>query len=786
MRELMDLEEERKRRCGIGSDGNGQRTKEEKFSRESPNGLKGKQLKAECQKVEVNWLLHGVEDLAENLGTGGKKRVQAPKKIQEKRGLEGGMGPGSLGKDLHPFQCPMFLRHVRATSDMENLGARPPSCAWRRRLPQRPEDTKMFHGKESERRSSSRERKQTRGSQLNNVNEFAFLNLHGMHLSLLEASQCCSSLRICILSKNFLTDMSPLRSCTKLIKLDLHSNQIRIVPDKTFWVEMKELKLLYLHDNSFVKLKNVCSLSACPNLMALTLYDCPVSLKKGYRHVLVNSIWSLKILDHYVISDDEVIENWTLPERFKAFNKRLLCDITSVVAKGTNYEKEVGQMNGIISKINKIVAHNSPVVIVQRWIRGHLTRRMWTKPYLKGLPRKFVLPEKVTIKLPKKNEGKSMTKEDDKSDSETEEEKPTSPESKVKKFPKAKRVLKPYEIFPLKHKDLVSCALSELRKKESPIQPPKIKRHRVAKVSEEKKTVDQEMGLNFRMPVIKVHMSLPSIRKYSSEPREIKREIYHRPIYRLCHFIEGQSKFKISHRFERDKKKEATRTHGTLDFSPLYSIDRQYNNKEKVENVQKKIQFVAMLQIADEVANENVHEYLQEKNYLIKKRNKEQSKKLEESFQKFQETRLRLMDKFQERRNSFLEGAKFKAQERLMVGDMSNQHTTLAKELFQFDRYKGKQDIVMKNKRLVKEMKHMDKYNKELVKQMKKGRIKAIHKRHVEEQLIIHTIATQKASDRIQEVKNKVAAMKSHRVHVNLPYGHPKNSFLSSSFTFLK
>ncbi|XP_072505947.1 leucine-rich repeat and IQ domain-containing protein 3 isoform X2 [Notamacropus eugenii] len=641
----------------------------------------------------------------------------------------------------------------------------------------------MFHGRELEKRRSSQELEKISESSLDDGEESFLLHLHGSHLCGLDASQCSSSLRICILSKNYLIDMSPLQSCTKLIKLDLHSNQIRIVPDKRFWCEMKELKLLYLHDNSFVKLKNVCSLSACPNLMALTLYDCPVSLKKGYRHVIVNSIWSLKILDRYVISDEEVIENWPLPERFKAFNRRLFHDIAPVIIKDTNYEKEMLQVNDIISKINEIVAHNSPVTILQRWIRGHLTRRIWAKLYLKSLQREHVIsPKKKAIKAPKED----ARKEDEKSDKETEEEAPPSPGSKVETVHKEKGFPKLCGISASRYKALISCAVSALQKKEYPQQSMKLRHRKVFKVPEEEKIEDQEMDLNFRMPVIKVHMSPPSIYKYSSKPKEIKQEIYHRPVYRLCHFIDSQSKFKISHRLERDKKKEATRPGGTIDFAPLYSVDRQYRNKEKKENFQNKKQFVAMLHFDDEMTNENVQEYIQEKNHFIKKRNEDQNKKMEASAQKFQETRSKLMERFQERRGFFLEQAKLKAKERLMVEDMSNQITTLTKELFQYDRYKKKQDGMKKNKVIVKGMKETDKYHRELVKKMKKGRIKVIHKRHLEEKLIIHTIAAQKASDRMQEAREKVDAMKSHRVHVNIPFGHPRNTFLSNSFTFLK
>lgn len=43
--------------------------------------------------------------------------------------------------------------------------------------------------------------------------------------------------------------------------------------------------------------------------------------------------------------------------------------------QGSTYEDEIHNIKCIISKINAILAHNSPVLIVQRWIRGFLVRK---------------------------------------------------------------------------------------------------------------------------------------------------------------------------------------------------------------------------------------------------------------------------------------------------------------------------------------------------------------------------------------------------------------------------
>ncbi|KAK1801008.1 hypothetical protein P4O66_004669 [Electrophorus voltai] len=67
-----------------------------------------------------------------------------------------------------------------------------------------------------------------------------------------------------------------------------------------------------------VSKKNITGLSGCPRLSALTLYDTPLSLKVSYRHCVINSIWTLKALDNHVISDEEIMEDWHLPSKFRA------------------------------------------------------------------------------------------------------------------------------------------------------------------------------------------------------------------------------------------------------------------------------------------------------------------------------------------------------------------------------------------------------------------------------------------------------------------------------------
>ena len=90
---------------------------------------------------------------------------------------------------------------------------------------------------------------------------------------------------------------------------------------------MKHLKLLHLHDNPIGKIENLQNLSGCSKLMALTLYDTPLSLKKNYRHHVVNSLWALKALDNHVISDEEIIEDADFGGKFSALHRSFVINL---------------------------------------------------------------------------------------------------------------------------------------------------------------------------------------------------------------------------------------------------------------------------------------------------------------------------------------------------------------------------------------------------------------------------------------------------------------------------
>lgn len=213
------------------------------------------------------------------------------------------------------------------------------------------------------------------GRKVRELGQLHLVKLVGVHLRKIGDIAYCVNLRICILNNNFLTKIDDLASCRQLVKLDLHSNQISSIPGVAFWSGMRKLKIIHLHDNPLGKYETLQNLATCPSLMALTLYDTPLSLKRNYRHHVVNSIWSLKALDHHVISDEEIIEDAIFGGRFGTLHPAFRTDLCPPTLEDSDFQEEMYTIYLVEAYINHIQAHHSPVLIIQRFMRGYLTRK---------------------------------------------------------------------------------------------------------------------------------------------------------------------------------------------------------------------------------------------------------------------------------------------------------------------------------------------------------------------------------------------------------------------------
>lgn len=122
--------------------------------------------------------------------------------------------------------------------------------------------------------------------------------------------------------------------------------QIAKLPGPQFWAGLSDLQILYLHDNSISKLEYVQFMASSPSVAVLTLFNTPLSLKANYRHHVVNSLWSLKALDHYVVSDEEIIEDASFGGRFTPMCPNFNID-TYCTLKKVEYVNRLGLLKGV-------------------------------------------------------------------------------------------------------------------------------------------------------------------------------------------------------------------------------------------------------------------------------------------------------------------------------------------------------------------------------------------------------------------------------------------------------
>lgn len=238
------------------------------------------------------------------------------------------------------------------------------------------------------------------------LDEIKVIFLPISHIRKIEEISKCQFITVCILSNNFIINFDQLKNCKLLEKLDLHYNQITNLPDESFWESLKYLKLLLLHDNGISQFEDIKSLFCSPSLIALTLYNTPFSLKKSYRHQVVNSLFTLQALDYHVISDEEIIEDIKFSSNFAKFSPVLQINLCEENLKKKPFsvtreeiiEEQLNSVKKIERNIHQILVHGSPIHIIQRWIRGYFVRKNNSKKMMDIRKRLKIIQQKELSK----------------------------------------------------------------------------------------------------------------------------------------------------------------------------------------------------------------------------------------------------------------------------------------------------------------------------------------------------------------------------------------------------
>ena len=158
--------------------------------------------------------------------------------------------------------------------------------------------------------------------------------------------------------------------------LNLSYNHLTELPGQHFWKELTQLQFVYLNNNNLKHLGNTLNIRYARNLSHLSLHDNPIAQLDNYRHVILNKIASLTELDGIIAADEELIDGIKSIPRFAALSENLILrtDNSLLSDAHTSAESLVLFTKAVDKETHAILSHNSPVYIIQKFVRGFLIR----------------------------------------------------------------------------------------------------------------------------------------------------------------------------------------------------------------------------------------------------------------------------------------------------------------------------------------------------------------------------------------------------------------------------
>jgi hypothetical protein len=111
------------------------------------------------------------------------------------------------------------------------------------------------------------------------------------------------------------------------------------------------------------------------------MYNNPVSMHPQYRHIMVNVIPNVKLLDGGIVSDEELIEGAAFPLQSPYARHRPAFQMATPshdAQPHTSAQRQVWLINQDLRAVRTRARKLSPVITIQRYFRGFLVRRALT------------------------------------------------------------------------------------------------------------------------------------------------------------------------------------------------------------------------------------------------------------------------------------------------------------------------------------------------------------------------------------------------------------------------
>ena len=128
-----------------------------------------------------------------------------------------------------------------------------------------------------------------------------------------------------------------------------------------------------MHNNKISKWQDITNLVTLPQVLHITLFSNPVCTVPGYRHFLLNSCRTLLALDHYIVTDEERIEDASFGYRYRALNEFMKLHIPDY-AREKSAEQHLFNLEVDVYRLKRIFERNSPSIMIQAVCRGYRQR----------------------------------------------------------------------------------------------------------------------------------------------------------------------------------------------------------------------------------------------------------------------------------------------------------------------------------------------------------------------------------------------------------------------------
>ncbi|XP_066548206.1 leucine-rich repeat and IQ domain-containing protein 3 isoform X2 [Amia ocellicauda] len=600
------------------------------------------------------------------------------------------------------------------------------------------------------------------------LRDVVLLTLGALRLKNVQNLDYCTALQICILANNYITKIDALISCHCLVRLDLHRNQITQLPGSVFWAAMKNLQILNLHDNCIGNKKDMEGLSGCPHLIALTLFDTPLSLTLGYRHCIVNSIWSLKALDNFVVSDEEIIEGWSLPRKFTTKSPHLFVDLCPR-SKKESFEGEMKIVREVVSKINTILAFYSPMTIIQRWIRGHLTRKRLGPQIFRP---KYHCSHIYSASSGQWSEGQKETRRNScaiqQQNSEERDLKIMHLTLDLTKLLKSEALQAlqcdtsqvssaqrgKVHFSPLYNTPYQSKSQKDKKRKNSALN---------RDVSPSKEVMEEELEkVHFRLLGFKAvfhHVDPVSVMLMSR--KESAKDI--RQAIDDFHSAKQEAeKPKIPYLPPVSAEKRLiAKAHGSISLAPFQVIEKAYRERQKAENMAKKIDFVTQVHANRVEVQNHVEGHIEVRKYGALQRREKDDMERRSALEQQRLSQTKFIESARKRYARFAEKKKRQAAEHALVKDFSSQHISLSKTMARHSTQVRQCAIQQEKSDLVVSCKEQAEKQKQVNRAYIEHRTLALQAEGIAKREAVDSFLADEANKRLLEARARVSSLKS-------------------------